>query len=250
MNNVFIFVAVRLKSSRLPEKALSDLAGKPLIIRLHERISQVTEAEGIVWCTSGNCQDDPLEVLARKEKINLYRGDELDVISRFIEAAWGKNAQIIVRVTGDNPLTDPIMMDHMIRQHIEEGAEYTYNEDLPRGTRSEVISLSALERCHELVEDANSSEYMTLMLKRPDHFKVLKVDALEKILRRSEMRLTVDTKEDLAVMSAIYEHYNGHPPVLSKVIDWLDNNPEILESNSCVKPKLIDETINVRLYGD
>ena len=65
------------------------------------------------------------------------------------------------------------------------------------------MSLKALERCHDLAEDPKASEYMTLMIRRPDHFKVCKVDLADPALKRPELRLTIDTPEDLAVVRAL-----------------------------------------------
>jgi spore coat polysaccharide biosynthesis protein SpsF len=243
-------VAVRLKSSRLPRKALADLAGKPLIERLTERVMQAKLPGAVYWCTSTSPEDDPLEVLSEDSAAFVYRGDELDVISRFIEVGWSRTAETLIRVTGDNPLTDPQMLDHMVRAHRDAGADYTYTEDLPRGTRCEVVSMEALEWCHELAEDSSGSEYMTLMLKRPDRFTVLRVDAPDPVLKRPELRLTVDYPEDLEVVRAVYEAFDGTPPPLAQIISWLDAHPDIRDRNAHRQPKEPEAFVNVRLRGD
>jgi spore coat polysaccharide biosynthesis protein SpsF len=247
---IIVCCAVRLNSSRLPRKALADLAGEPLILRLTERVRQAVRAEDIVWCTSSNPDDDPLEELATRAGITVYRGDELDVLSRFLEVAWSRNAHTVVRVTGDNPLTDPAMMDVMIEAHRAADAEYTYTEDLPRGTRAEILSVAALEKCHDLAEDPSASEYMTLMLRRRDHFRMLKVDSPDPRVTRPELRLTVDAEEDLKLMQALYGAFAGNPPPLAEVIAWLDGHPEVATLNRDVPFTAIDDTINVRLRGD
>ena len=124
-NKVLTLVAVRLKSSRLPRKALADLNGKPLIIRLTDHVRQAKIPHDVIWCTSTHSQDDPLEQLASEHGITCFRGSELDVMSRFIEVADQKDASTVVRITGDNPLTDPVMMDTMIKAHLKKKAEYT-----------------------------------------------------------------------------------------------------------------------------
>jgi len=250
MEDVLTLVAVRLKSTRLPRKALEELAGKSLIMRLHERVSASTKSEGIVWCTSTSPEDDELETLAAKENLSVYRGDELDVMSRFIEVAWARGATTLVRVTGDNPLTDPGIMDELITSHRQQEAEYSYTEDSPRGTRSEIIELEALERCHEMVQDSSASEYMTLMLRRPDHFRVNRVSLSDSNLHRPELRLTVDTLEDIQLVRSIYDAFEGVPPPLAEIIQWLDEHPEIRDLNSHIQPIELDSSINVRLQGD
>jgi spore coat polysaccharide biosynthesis protein SpsF len=248
--DILTLVAVRLKSTRLPGKALADLAGKPLIQRLTERVVQAKHPKVVYWCTSTNSEDDPLETLAETSDAWIYRGDELDVISRFVEVAWSRNSELVVRVTGDNPLTDPSVIDFMIEEHRKNDAEYTYCDELPRGTRSEIISVSALEKCHSLVEDPGSSEYMTHMLRRPDHFKVLKVDPPQAQLNRPEIRLTCDEPADLEVLRRIFDAFDGAPPPLTEIIAWLDDNEDVTALNSYIQPIEIDETINIRLKGD
>ena len=248
--DILTLVAVRLKSKRLPEKALANLAGKPLIQRLTERVEQAKYPKVVYWCTSTNPEDDPLETLAETSDAWIYRGDELDVISRFIEVAWSRNSEIVVRVTGDNPLTDPMMIDFMIDEHRKNDSDYTYCDALPRGTRSEIISVSALEECHALVEDPNSSEYMTYMLRRPDHFKVLKVTPPHAQLNRPELRLTCDEPADLDVLQRIYDAFDGMPPPLPDIIAWLDANEDVAALNRHIQPVEIDDAVNVRLKGD
>lgn len=250
MQGVLVLVAVRMKSTRLTGKALKDLAGAPLIERLFERLAGAATPEDIVLCTSTNPNDDPLAELAEKNGWAFHRGHELNVMQRFLDVAHARGAHTVVRVTGDNPLTDPVMLDYMVERHVEDGAEYSYTEDLPRGTRSEVISAVALETCNALAADPDSSEYMTLMLRRPDRFRVLKIQAPDQRLRRPELRLTVDTPEDYAVVRAVYESHDGQPPDLPGVISWLDDNPEVKSLNEAIIPREIDASINVALQGD
>ena len=250
--NVLILVAVRLKSSRLPLKALSDLSGKPLIIRLTERVQEAKIPSDVIWCTSTHPQDDPLEELANENNISIFRGLELDVMSRFIEVANARDASTVIRVTGDNPLTDPVMMDYMVKEHLAQNAEYTYTEDLPVGTRSEVINIKMLKRCHSLLQDPDFSEYMTWMLNRPDYFRTLKIDSPLREVKRPEICLTVDTEEDLRKVQAIYSQFHGLPPVLGQIIAWLDKNAELVSKQKDI-PSGIEKsngTINAKLIYD
>ena len=249
-NKVLTLVAVRLKSARLPRKALADLHGEPLIIRLTERVRGAKIPAEVIWCTSTNNQDDPLEQLASERGITCFRGSKLDVMSRFIEVADQKDASTVVRITGDNPLTDPVMMDTMIKAHLKKKAEYTYTDDLPVGTRPEIINVKMLKRCHKLLQDPNASEYMTWMLNRPEHFKTLQFLVPDQKLKRPEISLTVDTENDLDVVREIYEKFEGDPPVLQHIISWLDLNPELINKNDNPSEATIPEAVNYKLVID
>lgn len=247
---VLALVAVRLKSTRLRRKALLDLGGQPLIVQLTRHIERARRPQKIIWCTSTHHEDDELMQLAKQHNIECFRGAELDVMSRFLALAEQYQAHTVVRVTGDNPLTDPIMMDRMIESHLAASAEYSFNDELPRGTRSEIMNVAALRRCHDLAQDPGASEYMTLMIKRPDHFKVHRVTAPGAEWIRPELRLTIDTAEDYALIKAVYDHFSGEPPSLPQVITFLDGQPQLRDANQHVQVKDIDESINVRLRGD
>jgi spore coat polysaccharide biosynthesis protein SpsF len=215
---IIICVAVRMKSTRCPEKALADLYGRPLILRLVDRLAQSEYADDLVLCTSKHEQDDILEIIAKSEDISYCRGGELDVASRFLSTAEYYGATHIVRVTGDNPLTDPDLMDAMIEKHLETNANYTFCTDAPMGTKSEIIKVTALHELYDREDiDLEDSEYMTYHLHElsdKHHFKTG--------IDRPEVRLTVDTPEDLAKVQAIYEDYKGKPPLIEELIEWHD----------------------------
>ena len=109
-----IFVAVRLKSSRLKRKALLPLfenegVSVSLIECLISRLKLSKKADLVVLCTSSDPEDDPIEHIALSHSIKCFRGDKLDVMSRFIEAAQIYNVDTIIRVTGDN-FADPLLL--------------------------------------------------------------------------------------------------------------------------------------------
>ena len=215
-----------MNSERLPKKALLEIYGKPLIIRLFQRLEEVFNINDLVVCTSTNPQDDELQKISAEYGINCFRGSELDVMGRFIEAANNANAQTVARVTGDNPLTDPKILKDMFDYHSINKSEYTYTNDLPVGTRAEIIDINALKRIHKEISDPDSTEYMTNVLKRPDKLKVSEYHVPNLELRKPEFSLTVDNLADLELTRKIYDAFNGNIPDLSKIIKWLEWQPK------------------------
>jgi len=237
-------VAVRLKSKRLKNKALLNLFGKPLIVQLTKRLKKSKLSSDIIWCTSKNKADDKLEILAKKINIKIYRGDPKDVMKRFILAAKKFKAKNIVRVTGDNPLTDPQIIDFMINSHVKNKKDYTSCNSIPFGARSEVISLKILKKCHSMLADPNSSEYMTWMLNRPEYFKTNDLTHPNSKINRPEISLTVDYPQDYKNVNEIYNFFRGKIPSLQKIIQWLDKNEKLLKKlkkkRTVKKPKNIN----------
>ena len=250
-NKTVILVAVRLKSQRLKKKALLKLYKKPLIMQLTDRIKKSHLSSEVIWCTSINRGDDELERLGKKNKIKVFRGSEKDVMSRFILAAQKFGTKNIVRVTGDNPLTDPEVIDFLIKKHIKNKNDYTCCNSIPIGTRSEVINLQMLKRCHQLLEDPNSSEYMTWMLDRPDYFKTQDVVFPKKKINRSKISLTIDSHNDYKNISLIYNHFKEKIPSLEKIIEWIDTQPKLRSKLTRIKKnKKISKKINFKFKSD
>ena len=205
-------IAVRMKSTRCPGKAMADLNGKPLIHRLIDRIHGVTDRT--VICTSTHPQDDVLTLM--DSRVRVVRGDELNVAGRFLRAAKDFKAEHIVRVTGDNPLTDPEHMNQMIATHLLNDNDYTYCEDMPKGTKSEIIRTEALKLLYE-TQDPDSSEYMTY-----DLYTLENKQEYQSGLNRPDVRMTVDTPKDLRRMQALYRYYDNDIPPLTDIIRWYD----------------------------
>jgi spore coat polysaccharide biosynthesis protein SpsF (cytidylyltransferase family) len=240
-SNAYVFIAVRMKSSRLRYKAMLDINGKPLILRLIEELSKNIPLDKIVICTSKNTQDSPLEEFAYKYKIKCFRGNELDVIDRFINAAEIYGATTIARVTGDNPLTNSLILDQMIDFHLANQSEYTFNKEIPVGTRAEIIDVSALKRIHSNLTNSNYSEYMTLMLNRPDKLNVVEFFTNNSKLNFPEISVTVDTIADINLVREIYAFFGDKIPNLEHLISWLNQNPmRIMVNQEAKLPSEVD----------
>ncbi len=223
-SKTLLLIAVRLKSKRLKNKALLPLQDNPLILTLHNRLKKVNNVSKIIWCTSTNKQDDPIYKLAKKNNIDCIRGSELNVISRFLKAINLYKARDIVRVTGDNPLTDPIIMQRMISIHKKNNYDYTYNDQLPNGTRSEIISKKALMFCLKNVNNPNNSEYMTWMLNRPDIYKVFNYKTQNKKIIFPNINFTVDNKKEYYNILRIFNNFKNTNFTLTDAIDFIKTN--------------------------
>lgn len=201
-----IAVVARLTSTRLNNKCLLDVAGKSLFERLINNCSLSLLSNQIVLCTSREVVDDPLVTVAERLGIDVVRGDPLDVMSRFLILIDRYSPEYVVRVTGDNPLTDPRMIDEMVKAHTSAKADYSYTEDIPVGTRPEVISADFLKSLYPNLVDPTASEYMTWMLRRADLFNTLQYKRPTGTIAPG-LRLTVDYPEDLVRIEEIYKNF-------------------------------------------
>lgn len=238
---VCALIAVRLKSERLPKKALMDIEGYTVIERVVNNLKPSKRIDDIVIATTISKEDDPIEETARRKGIHYFRGDIDNIVKRFIDAAEKFTADTIVRVTGDNPLTSFEIADYLIESHQKCGADYTGIEpdSVPPGTSPEIISLAALKKLTSVNVNLNYSEYMTFYFKNnPDSFRINIVPAPKKYCR-PDYRMTLDYPEDLNFFRIIYGALKpGDKAIpLEKTIHFLDTHPEVVSINNALSVK-------------
>ena len=226
-----VTITVRMKSTRLPEKAMKDLVGKPMIEHLIDRLKYAKLPDEIILCTSTNPQDDILVEVAKKNNIKWFRGDEVDVLKRLLDASKKSKIDFIVSTTGDNPLTDPHYIDGLINKFKETDADYITCLDLPLGAFSYGIKVRALEKVVELKKEMDT-EIWGVYFTETNLFKIEKME-VESQLKHPEMRLTVDTPEDFRLMEEIYGMLYKEDKLieLADVINLFRENPMFLEIN-------------------
>jgi spore coat polysaccharide biosynthesis protein SpsF len=235
VSGAWIVVGARMASTRYPGKALVPLAGRTLLEVLLERMLSARGVEGVALATSRNPENDPLAALASGLGVRVHRGEEDDVLRRYVDCARALDARHVVRVTADNPLTDLETLEALVRLHLERGADYTYvpGQALLMGILSEVISTEALERSWQRGEPRHRSELMTLYVKEhPQEFKVATAELPEGLLR--PYRLTVDEAEDVALMQAVFGRLArpGHLVTTREAIALLDAEPGLARLNA------------------
>jgi spore coat polysaccharide biosynthesis protein SpsF len=238
---VVAVVSARMASSRYPGKAMAPLAGRPLLAVLLERVASARGLEGVVLATSNNRENDVLAHLALEGGFTVFRGDEEDVLRRHVECAHAVGADHVVRVTGDNPLTDIETLQHLVALHLGGGADYTYvpGDALLMGILPEVVSAAALERSWHRGEERHRSELVTLYIKEhPDEFKI-RTSELPAGLYRPQYRLTVDEAEDVALMQGLFERLSAPGKIVTvrEAIAVLDREPELAKVNAHLRHK-------------
>jgi len=242
--NIVAIVQARMSSTRLPEKVLKKIKDRYVLDYVIDRLNLCKNLDNIVLATTTNKKDDKLQQYAIDKKIDYYRGSEEDVLSRYYHAAKEFNAEIIVRITSDCPLIDPEVVDKTIKKHIEDKADYTANtikRTFPRGLDVEVFNYEVLQHSFKEAKKEYQREHVTPYIREnADKFKIVNIE-FEYKLKRPDIRITLDTKEDLKLISKIINSFNDINFKTEDVIDFLDKNPELLKINENVKQKNIKE---------
>lgn len=230
MKTAFL-ITVRLKSTRLPGKALLDLGGRPVLSHLISRLRRARRVDEIVVCTSTDPHDEPLVGFAAREGVTCFRGDPDDVILRLAEAGRFVNADYLLNITADCPLVDPVYADRIVESYQRTPADLIRTLDLPHGVFSYGLAPAALDRVIA-IKGGSQTEVWGRYFTDTDLFSVVDLE-IAPHHRRPELRLTLDYPEDLEVLQRVVAATarQGEDPSLDAVIAFLDAHPEVAALN-------------------
>ncbi|SDF79780.1 cytidylyltransferase domain-containing protein [Sporolituus thermophilus] len=240
MKTVIISQA-RMSSTRLPGKVLKEVLGKPLLEYHIERLKRTKKADEIIIATTVNSADEPIAELCQRLNVLCYRGSEEDVLSRYYYAACEARADVVIRVTSDCPLIDPVVVDQVIEAFTAcEGYDYVANtlvRTYPRGMDTEVFSFVALERAFKEAVAAPEREHVTPYIY--NHPELFKFKNIAYTTDQSRHRWTVDTVDDFRLIEKILlELYPDKPDfTMEDVLALFDRHPDWYFINAHVEQK-------------
>lgn len=277
--SITVIVQARMASSRLPGKVLLDIAGQPMLVRVVERARRARTVSQMVVATTLDASDDPVERLCEERGYPCFRGSTHDVLDRYYQAARQFGAQIVVRITADCPVIDPVLIDEAVKALLgvrgeglgvksesTEKDQLTPNSQLltsydfvanrlpppwgrtyPIGLDVEACTFAGLEMGWREARQPHQREHvMPFFYDNPERFRIYLVNHDADL---SAYRWTVDTAEDLDLLRRIYAHFGGRDD-----FSWLDilalfeREPELRRINAQVQHKDYRET-DERLRG-
>lgn len=227
-------------SERMPGKVMRKLSGIPALGHIFNILRESKQTDEFAVVTTVLAEDDVIERFCSEHSVKIIRGSVHDVLDRFRIASTVFNPARFVRVTGDDPLMDPEIIDKVISEHCEGNYDYTSNiteRTYPRGMDTEVIERDVLEKVWRTTSDRDDHEHVTLFIRRnPLLYKIHNVKNSGENL--SKYRLCMDTEEDYKLLSKIYDNLYANKVIrLETVIDFLKKNPELININSGVLQK-------------
>lgn len=227
-SKVAVCLIARMESTRLPRKVLADVAGKPMLYRLMERMQTCENIDDIVLCTADTPANQELMTAAKDWGVPAIAGSELDVLGRVLEGAAKVGADHLIRVTGDNICTDPTYLDKLIEAHLEQGAAYSRVNNLPIGMTAEVLAVTAAKRLHNEITDPEQTEYMILYAFDPDRYECVVLNAAE-AHHRPNYTLSIDVPAEMRMANALFEAFDPTSigPNIDQIIHWLDTHPDV-----------------------
>ena len=205
---ILAIVQARVGSSRLPGKVLRDVAGKPLLQYVLERLRRCRELCGLMVATSTRAADDPIAELCESLCVDVYRGAETDVAGRFLGVLDARAPDAFVRISGDSPLLDPGLVDRAVVHYC--GGAYDLVTNLmprtyPRGQSVEVVSADVFRNCYAAMSRPEHFEHVTAWFYENEGR--LRIANLRDSRDHSDVRLVVDTVDDLRTMARIIDRF-------------------------------------------
>jgi len=225
-------IQARAGSTRLPGKMLMALGDKPVIWHTITRVKQAKLIDKVVLATTTSPKDKVLMEKSKEFGISGFAGDEADVLDRFYQAAKKYKADVVVRITGDCPFIDPDVIDEVIKLFKSSKVDYASNirpPTYPDGLDVEVFSFAALKKAWKEATMSSEREHVTPYIwKNKNLFSHANLKNQQDI---SELRLTIDEKEDLILLKRLLDKIGRSDFRLKDIVETINKNPDLREIN-------------------
>ena len=237
---VVAVIQARTGSTRLPGKVLLPLAGRPMLERMLDRVRVARTLDGVVVATTRQAVDGSIRQLCARLGVDCVSGDADDLIARHLLAARTTGAEVVVKIPSDCPLIDPQVIDTVVGFFRAQHPRYAFVSNLqpatwPDGNDVEVMRRDVLEQADREATRAFQREHTTPFIwDQPERFTVANVVRPDGRDLSATHRLTIDYREDYAVLNAVFEALHkpeGPPFSVEQIADYLDAHPEVQALN-------------------
>lgn len=214
---IVAIIQARLGSSRLPGKAALDMHGMPILARVIARCRLAHSVSEVCVATSDQPADDILANIAQRAGAAIFRGPLGDVRQRMLGAADQMGADAFLRLTGDNPLTEPFFLDELIdAKHADQQCPYAVHDlaQVVYGTAAELVDVQAL-KSHMPHLPVAGKEHVTTGLAQLAGARVL---APPETLSDPYLSLTVDRLDQYQSVWALMKHHGSGPDALARIV--------------------------------
>ena len=230
-------IQIRLNSSRLKRKALLKIQNLTLIEHLFSQLSYSTQIDKKIIATTTESIDNDIEKLANNIGIECFRGNSLNVLDRYYNCAKSFDIDTIVRISGDAPLIDPVIVDKTIEYYKKNNFDYVSNffrRTFPIGTEIEIFSFKTLEKCWKTAQQSYQKEHVTpFIYEHPELFNIGFIEHSENL---SNLHWTVDRIEDFNFVEIILQKIKERPVSMNQIINLLKLEPDLLKINGSIDP--------------
>jgi spore coat polysaccharide biosynthesis protein SpsF len=231
-------IQARTGSTRLPGKVLEDLGGRPVLEWVVRAARTATQIGTVIVATSTAAGDDTVADLPGSMGVPVVRGSEDDVLSRFVDALDAHPADAVVRLTADCPLLDPTLIDAVAgawaAAPVHDYVSTVLVRCLPRGMDVELVTAGALRGVDRIASGPDRVHVTSLLYAEPTAYRLLGLCVTP---LANDLRVTLDTVEDLALLRGLVAELPNRPPSWREVVAVLRARPDLVAINSGVRQK-------------
>ena len=237
-NGIDCIIQARCGSSRLPGKVMLKADNENIVFDyLINQLKHSKLIEKIIIATTTNKEDDLIVEFAKKNQIEFFRGKENDVLDRYYQCAKNFSSDDILRVTSDNPLIDPTVIDDLIINYQKSGCDYASTNlarTYPFGIDAEIFSFDTLEKTWKNAILPSEREHVSPYMKKNSN--IFKQFNLRNKIKVPLVRLTIDRKEDLELFRMVISKISERPILMDNILELYGNEPKLFEINNHLDP--------------
>jgi len=244
-------IEARMTSSRLPGKVLMTAFDDVSMLEyMVNRVKKSKLIDAVIIATTINATDEPIIDLCKKLNIQYFRGSENDVLERVLKAHLSIESDIVVELTGDCPLIDPVVIDKVISKYLNSNLDYVSNAHIrsyPDGFDVQVFATKLLENVSRLTNDRYDRENVSSYIYKTNKYQLKEVVA-EEGEYWPELRVTLDDKGDYLLLKKIIGHFqenNQENYSVKEVVEYVKSNRHLLELN---KDARVTDTLYVKTF--
>ncbi len=226
-------IQARMGSTRLPGKVMLNLDEKnPSLFYVLEQLRSCKLIDKIIVATTTLNEDDVIKNFVGTMNVDVFRGSSSDVLDRYYQCAKMFSIDTIVRITADNPLIDPTIVDNLIKKFISNSYDCltnAYVRTFPYGTEVEIFSFKSLKKAWTNAIEPSEREHVTpYFYNNSQSFKI----HFEKNSKNiSNLRWTVDKENDFFLVKSIVSKIKKRPILMTDIIDLFSKDPKLFEIN-------------------
>ena len=215
---IILSLEARMTSSRLPNKIFKKINDIKIIELLIKRIKKIRYIDNFFIAIPLSKTNNKLANFLNRKKINYFRGSENNVLERIVKGGEKYKADILVRLTCDNPLVDIYMIDTIIKKFLKKkNIDYFSNNgyakskirNMPTGIDIEIIKFKTLKK---ILRNVKKKYYLTfpssyIYISKKEKFKLAHFQLNKDIIKKftKNLRLTLDTKADLIFLNRLFK---------------------------------------------
>ena len=231
--DISAIIQARMGSTRLPGKVLMQLNGQTTLSSLLKQLKYSKLLNRKIIATTINPEDDIIKNFTQSNNVELFRGSSDDVLDRYYQCAKYFSLQHIVRITADNPLLDPEILDDVIALYKKGHFDYVNNftkRTFPYGTEVEIFSFHVLEKVWKNAKTLYDREHVTSYIyNNPNEFTS---KCIEYNVDYSYLHWTVDRIEDLKLVQIILSKIKKRPILMNDIIELFSKEPNLIKINA------------------